>query len=80
MWHGGLSRMPDCPPSLGLLQRGSNSVPETTASLEDMAGTWLLKAETCQSRGMAKELCINPLKKQTLVPTLAKEVNLWVGS
>lgn len=80
MWHDGLSRMPGCPPSLGLLQRGSSIVPETTSSLEGMVGTWFLKAETCQSRGVSKELCINTLRKQTVVPTLAKEVNLWVGS
>lgn len=80
VWHGGLSRMPGCPPSLGLLQRGSNSVPETTSSPEGMVGTWFLKAETCQSRGVSKELCMNTLRRQTPVLTLAEEGNLWVGS
>lgn len=69
-----------CSPSLGLLQRGSNSVPETTSSLEGTVGIWLLKAETCQSRGVSKELCMSTLKKQILVLTLAKEVSLRVGS
>lgn len=74
--------MPDFLPSLELLRRDSNSVPETTSSLEGMAGTWLLKAEICESRGDSKELCMNTLKKQkqNLAMTLAEGVNLLLGS
>lgn len=62
-WHGGPSKMLGCPPSLGLLPRRSNSVPETTANLEGMPGTWFLKAEICGSGRDSKGLCLNTLKK-----------------